>query len=195
MAIIMKELHTFDETLDSQKLFRIILEAIANPTRKLSISEFIPKLFGNEPAMLAIAMTLLDNEVSFRVCENFGLSENISLLTHSVEVELESADFIFVTDTSMVKNILEKSKCGTLCDPHSSATIIVKNNEKADMPVSFCGAGIKDTVNVIVSNTVCKAIAARDSQNYEYPQGVDFIFVSDSGEIFCIPRLTLRRYE
>lgn len=189
----MKELHTFDETFDSQKIFRIVLEAMANPTRKLSVSEFIPKLFGSEPAMLSVAMTLLDNEVSFCAADSSELAENIALLTHSPEVKAEDADFIFVTEPDNIEKAVSQAKCGTLSDPHRSATIIIKCAEAASESLELYGAGINGTVNVLVPSEVVKAIDARDAQHYEYPQGVDFIFVSGEGGLLCIPRLTLRR--
>ena len=37
-----------------------------------------------------------------------------------------------------------------------------------------------------------KAMELRDKQKYEYPQGVDMIFASDNGDIFCIPRLVMK---
>ena len=124
----MKELHTFDETFDSQKIFRIILDTMANPTRKLSVAEFIPKLFGEEPAMLSVAMTLLDNEVSF-FTDQKKLSENIALLTHATEVKAENADYIFITNPDNVVKAVKMAKIGTLSDPHRSATIIIKCRE------------------------------------------------------------------
>lgn len=188
----MKELHTFDETFDSQKIFRVILEAMANPTRRLSVAEFIPKLFGSEPAMLAAAMTLLDNEVSF-CADNAELAENTALLTHSPEVKCEDADFIFVTEPAGIKKAVEQAKCGTLSDPHRSATIIVKCGENATDSFELYGAGIDGTVKAELPNEVTAAINARDEQHYEYPQGIDFVFIDEKGGLFCIPRLTFRR--
>ena len=188
----MKELHTFDETFDSQKIFRILLETMANPTRRLSIAQFLPKLFGGEPAMLAVAMTLLDNEVSF-CADHAELAENIALLTHSPEVKAEDADFIFVTEPAGIETAVRQAKCGTLADPHRSATILIKCSANASDRLELYGAGIDGTVNVTLPSEVTAALNARDEQHYEYPQGVDFIFISAQGDLFCIPRLTRRR--
>jgi alpha-D-ribose 1-methylphosphonate 5-triphosphate synthase subunit PhnH len=42
---------------------------------------------------------------------------------------------------------------------------------------------------MMVTQAVKDAITIRDAQNYEYPQGIDMIFVSGNGELFSIPRL------
>lgn len=54
----MKQLHTFDEVFDSQKVFRCLLETMANPGRRCVIREQSQKLFGENPELLAAAMTL-----------------------------------------------------------------------------------------------------------------------------------------
>lgn len=143
--------------------------------------------------MLLIAMTLLDNEVSFCATYNPKLAENISLLTHSPEVKAEEADFIFITEPEDIKKTIMQAKCGTLADPQRSATFIIKCCETSVENLELYGAGINGTVNIPVPNEVITAINARDEQHYEYPQGVDFIFISGRGSIVCIPRLTLRR--
>jgi alpha-D-ribose 1-methylphosphonate 5-triphosphate synthase subunit PhnH len=51
------------------------------------------------------------------------------------------------------------------------------------------GPGIDGQMTIRATQTVKDAIAFRDNQNYEYPQGGDMIFISDEGELFAIPRL------
>ena len=75
----MKQLHTFHEVYDSQKTFRLILEGMANPGRKLSLAETAGKLYGSSPEMLAAAMTLCDSSVSFCCVGDRELAEQIKL--------------------------------------------------------------------------------------------------------------------
>ena len=56
----MKQLHTFDDIFDTQKTFRLLLDAMANPSRVVSIQEGAEKLYGSKREMLTLAMTLLD---------------------------------------------------------------------------------------------------------------------------------------
>jgi len=189
MSTLLKK-HNFDIVFDSQKVFRLILEAMSNPAKIVNIKEYADKLYGDYPALLAVAMTLLDNEVSFNTCENRQLSDDIISLTLSRREKLDSADFIFVCNPSNIKNVIENAKCGTLADPHKSATIIIQNDDESVEQLKLCGPGIKDFVEVQVSKPVKDVIILRDAQYYEYPQGIDLIFVSNNGELFAIPRLT-----
>lgn len=189
----MNTLHQFDEVFDTQRVFRKLLEAMSNPGRTVSVSDEKDRLFGDYPSILAAAVTLLDNEVSFSTPGNTKLKNDIMLVTLSHEMSTESADYIFVTDTDMLKEVFEKAKCGTLSDPHCSATIIIRDSGKKCGKVCLYGPGVNGEAEILCSETFCQAIELRDSQNYEYPQGVDMIFVSDSGDITAVPRLVKRR--
>lgn len=191
----MKKLHSFNEVFDGQKVFRKVLEAMANPGRKVSISEQAQKMYGDDSAFLALAMTLLDNEVSFCVCNNKNLAENISLITLSSEAPLEEADFVFVNEEKQLEEVFEKVKCGTLADPHRSATIIIKVENSCDKAWNLYGAGIDGTLTLKVPDGADQAMELRKQQNYEYPQGIDMIFVTGSGDVLCIPRLVMKKEE
>ncbi len=181
--------HTFDEVFDSQKVYRLLLTAFANPSQMVSIREYADKLFGQQPEMLALAFTLLDNEVSFAVCGCDALSDDIAFLTLSSQDSAQNADYIFVTDAAQLEAAVTAAKCGTLRDPHKSATLIVKNSGNPIVPLDISGPGIPGTVRIMGTDTVNTAIALRDAQNYEYPQGIDLLFVSEDGNLFAVPRL------
>ena len=89
----MKQLHTFDEVFDSQKVFRKALEVLSNPGRTLSIAEQSEKLYGQQPGLLALAMTLLDASVSFCAPDDAELTEQILLHTHAAPVDAQEAEF------------------------------------------------------------------------------------------------------
>ncbi len=194
MAALQK-IHSFDGVFDSQKVYRLILTAMSNPTRVVSVKSYADKLFGRNPEFLAIALTLLDNEVSFYACEDTGLSEEISSLTLSRPESLENADFIFVPEENHLAQVIKHAKCGTLKDPHKSATVIVKVPGSNSCDLRLYGAGIRNTAEFHTDELVQTALDLRDEQYYEYPQGIDLIFVSGNGDLFAIPRLTLREAE
>lgn len=189
----MKQLYQFDETFDSQKTFRIILEAMSNPFRELSVREMAEKMYGEYPELLAVALTLLDNEVSYHVCGDKELSEQIKLLTHAEQTSLSEADYLFVTDFSKLQSAVEGAKSGTLEDPQRSATILVADNGLKEIQGTFFGPGIKEIANVMITDTMSQAVRIRDEQEYEYPQGIDYIFVTGEGMLTCIPRLVMRK--
>jgi alpha-D-ribose 1-methylphosphonate 5-triphosphate synthase subunit PhnH len=182
--------HSFDAVYDSQKVFRLILEAMSHPARVVSVIKYAEKLYGEHPAFLAIAMTLLDNEVSFNTCDNRLLSDEIASLTLAKKERKELADFVFIHETSDIKTVIEEVKCGTPADPHKNATLVLQNDGAAVFWLSFSGPGIKGRRSVPATRIVRDAVAFRDLQNYEYPQGIDLIFVSNAGELFAITRLT-----
>ena len=189
MTLQLTKKHSFDTVFDSQKVFRLILEAMSNPTRAVNIKEYADKLYGNYPVILAVAMTLLDNEVSFNTCENRQLSDEIALLTLAKRETVDAADFIFVCDADDIKNVIENAKCGTLSDPHKSATVIIRNDDDPSCRMTLYGPGIDGHKEIQTTRTVKGALALRDAQNYEYPQGIDLLFISGKGELFAIPRL------
>lgn len=184
--------HNFEEVFDSQKVYRLLLTAISNPARIVNIKQYADKLHGDYQAMLALAMTLLDNEVCFSACENSELSDEIVFLTLCKREALENADYIFLTEPSELEAVITAAKCGTLRDPHKSATIIVEDSGSKSCRMRLYGPGIEGVTEFRASDIVKKALDIRDRQFYEYPQGVDFIFVSENGEVFAMPRLTRR---
>ena len=188
----MKKLHNFNEVFDGQAVFRKVLEAMSNPGRVVSIEEQAGKMHGNQQAFLALAMTLLDNEVSFDTCGDRELANDISLITLSKEVSLEEADFIFLNRKEDLEQVFRHAKCGTLADPQKSATIIMKAEESCSKEWMIYGAGVDGTQKIWVPEIAELAMKLRDDQAYEYPQGVDMIFVNDCGELFCIPRLVMK---
>ena len=191
----MKKLHSFDEVFDGQKVFRKVLEAMSNPGRRVFIAEQSEKMYSDGKVFLAIGMTLLDNEVTFATCGNQELAENMSLITLSKEESLENADFIFVEEESKLTEVIEKAKCGTLEDPQKSATIIIKTDKACSKTLHLYGAGIDGTLQLEVPDITVKALELRKQQNYEYPQGIDFIFGTADGELFSIPRLVMNKEE
>lgn len=73
----MKTLHQFDEVFDTQAVFRKLLEAMSNPARTVSVAEQKEKLFGDYCALLALGMTLLDNEVTFSACKDEAFRKDL----------------------------------------------------------------------------------------------------------------------
>lgn len=188
----MKQLHTFDEVFDSQKTFRAILNAMANPGRRESAAEAAGKLYGGNPAMLAVAMTLLDNSVRFCCLGDSSLAEQIHLLTHAPAAEAGEADYLFVTDPAQIPEAVAAAKCGTLENPHLSATLVIADNGEGEAEAVLYGPGIAGRMRCPLSETAAGALRLRDARHDEYPEGIDLIFLSPDGSFFSIPRLVKR---
>ncbi len=181
--------HSFDRVFDAQAVFRLILDCMANPLRKKSISAYEEKLLGEYTGFLALAMVLLDNEVGFFADDSGSLSDEISSLTLSVRSSAEEADFIFVCKDSELRTAVETAKSGTPADPQKSATLLILDEGEESCELCFYGPGIDGRLRVRVSELVREALFLRDAQMYEYPQGIDMIFLTGEGDIFAIPRL------
>jgi len=188
----MKKTHDFDSVFDSQEVFRLILDATAHPLTPVNLKPYTKKIPFNEPQFLAIAMTLLDNEVSFNTCENGELSHNIRSLTLSSRKDIADADFVFVSNTSDLEDVIQNAKCGTDTNPHDTAAVIVKiDNEKEDVE-AFQGPGIQNELFTQIHPMVNKAIALRDNMFFEFPKGIDLFFVDHDDNLFAVPR-TLKK--
>ena len=190
MTLQLTKKHNFDIVFDSQKMFRLILEAMSNPSRVVNIQESAGKLFGSCTEFLAVATTLLDNETGFSVIGNESLSDDIAMLTLARREKTESADFIFVHNPDSLAAVIGMAKCGTLSDPHKSATVVIRNSGDPVCLLTLYGPGIDGYAELKAPQVVKDAIVCRDAQSYEYPQGIDLIFISETGDFFAIPRLT-----
>lgn len=185
----MKTASQFYEKKNIQDIFKKLLEAISNPGSEVSMLSEKNRLFGNFPVFEAVAAVLLDNESSFSASGNIDLKNEIELVTNVSETNLSQADCIFVTDDKKLPEVFEKAKCGTLYDPHASAAIIISDNIKKDNIAVLKGPGIKGERKICVSDIFLSALKLRDSRGYCYPNGVDIIFASESGNIAVVPRL------
>ena len=134
---MMKQLHTFDDIFDTQKTFRLLLDAMANPSRVVSIQEGAEKLYGSKREMLTLAMTLLDKNTGFYTFGHTELDEQILLLTHAEKKTLEEADYVFVTEEEHLPEAFAKAKRGTLENPHTSATLIIGCSGKRNVSCSI----------------------------------------------------------
>lgn len=182
--------HSFDPVFDSQKVYRTLLEALSYPSRRLSVVDSALQV--NDNAALALAMSIVDNEVTYAVVGDAQLDKEIALYTLSESAAIEDADFIFVQDVDRCAEVIAAAKAGTLADPHKSATLIVCAPGERDCTITLQGPGIKCKQVVEVHPAVVDCLDARDAQLYEYPQGIDMVFLDQSSEIMAIPRLVGR---
>jgi len=201
----------FDMTLDSQRIFRCILDAMARPGSILELSDIniTPPVANRYPLLLL--MTLLDHEVSFCVPGHGDANENenenrqavaeyLRSNTGSKESGIGDADFILVCGGFSHGSIRE-TKQGTLEYPDESATVIydivsirdVKHEGSedgdGDMLLEFSGPGIAGRCMIGISGMeraeIEDILAVRD-----YPLGIDAILSDRDGKIVCIPRST-----
>ncbi|MDR2182003.1 MAG: phosphonate C-P lyase system protein PhnH, partial [Treponema sp.] len=136
----MKNKHAFDTVHGAQEVFRILLEALANPGRILTLRAQADQ-FAGQGRWLAPALTLLDKGTGFYWDGDERTGEEIRFLTGAPQVPLDQADFVFVSRGNSggdsfspeeagqggteAARILSRVKQGTHLDPHESALLFI----------------------------------------------------------------------
>ena len=184
----------FDVIFESQRIFRALLDAMANPGRIITLPEISIKPPAANRYPLLLLMTLLDHEVSFCVMggAQTQVTEYLKTNTGSKESRLENSDFILVYGGSS-HGLIQGARVGTLKYPDESATVIYDidsiGDDGEDILLELSGPGIADKRKVgasgIEKNEIGDVLAMQD-----YPLGLDLIFSDKAGRIVCIPRST-----
>ena len=200
---------TFDEVHDCQEAFRLLLHAIANPGERVSLREQAEKLNrevgGNVNlnreegsnvnlifnGMLLLARTLLDRETGFSVRGDASLADRIASATYS-QKKTTNVPFLFVAsdcEESARETVFMQATPGTLEEPHASTLILVAVEAFSPAcPVAFSGPGIDGVITVPFSAYAQEWVRLRDKMAYEYPTGVDLLFLEPNGDMMMIPR-------
>ena len=184
-----REKHEFDMVSGTQEVFRLLLDAMANPGRTVDLSAHASQ-FASNGMWLALALTLLDNETGFFWDGPEELAREIQFLSGSAQVPLESADFIFLSSLG-AEQLLSRVKAGTHRDPHESALVIVRAGGKPDQSLSIeiKGPGVPpEGRKTPLSMEEAVWIKARDAQKYEYPRGVELVLVREDDSLLAITR-------
>jgi len=184
----------FDLIFDSQRIFRALLDAMANPGRIVTLPEIDIEPPGANRYPLLLLMTLLDHEVSFCVLggAHTQVTEYLKTNTGGKESRLENSDFILVYGGSS-HGLIQRARVGTLEYPDESATVIYDagsiGDDRGGVLLELSGPGIADKRMIgasgIEENEIEDVLAMQD-----YPLGLDLIFSDRAGRMVCIPRST-----
>jgi alpha-D-ribose 1-methylphosphonate 5-triphosphate synthase subunit PhnH len=187
-----KTKHSFDPAAGTQEVFRLLLDALANPGRPVDMSRHAAQ-FAGQGQWLAPALTLLDNETGF-FCAGIGeAAEEIRFLSGGVPVSLEDADFVFLSGESAGGArggpLLSRVKGGTHADPQDSALLFIAAGGEADTSVTLTGPGVPPEGRKLrLSPAEAAWLRARDAQGFEYPCGVELIFMRNDFSLTAITR-------
>lgn len=187
----MRRAHAFHDTYDTQRVFRALLAAFANPGRVQTIAE--PAAGLNTPcrAYLALACTLLDSTTSYCVLGDEDLSTLIHQFTFAKPAPLEDSGFVFVGEQCRAEEmaaLLALVPRGTPEEPHLGATVFLRL-ETMEGALDLAGPGIETIATAPLPGYAESWLAAREAAALEYPCGVDFVFLTDAGELVAVPRL------
>jgi alpha-D-ribose 1-methylphosphonate 5-triphosphate synthase subunit PhnH len=205
-----KRKHRFDMVHGAQEVFRILLEAMANPGRVLNLRP-LEDHFTGQGRWLAPALTLLDKATGFFWDGDSQTGEELRFLTGAPQVPLEEADFVFLpplegadspgpAQTEAVR-ILSKVKQGSHPDPHDSALLFIAAGERyageaapgesVKQPAALAGPGIPpEGRRIDLFPAEAAWCRAREELGFEYPCGVELIFLRQDGSVLALPRKT-----
>lgn len=187
----MIKVSSFDYVHDVQSAFRKILVGYSFPMTIQNLQAEMAKLEEPWPNLLLPSLVLIDQKVGVKVMGNGDLLRLISERTHCRQEE-DRPNFLLVpldTPDRDPKRILDQAYAGSLASPHLSTTIIVEVDaiDGEDKAV-FTGPGIKGEKQVVISREMVEIIRERDQRDYEYPTGVDLIFVDQKGLLVTLSR-------
>lgn len=183
---------------DLQAVYRQTLDSMAKPGLIRSLHNQASKLDLEiscfNPTLLLVLM-LFDTEIKFKVFSEreTEIAKLINQLTYAKASEVECADFILVLNDAKpgeMEKALRLAYPGDLLDPHKAATIILETDAVSNDPnLTLTGPGIEREcfINVKLS---AGWVDLRTEKNFEYPLGIDLIFIDRNDNILCLPRTT-----
>ena len=206
--------HAFDMIHGAQGVFRVLLEALANPGRVLNLRPWADQ-FAGAGQWLAPALTLLDGETGFFWDGDPQTGEEIRFLSGAPRVSPEEADFVFLSGGDRFADaagLLARVKGGTHLDPHDSALLFIAAGERA------AGVSQSETSNAQAQRARASSIQeevllkgpgippegrrvrlfpgeaawcrAREARGFEYPCGVELVFLREDGSLTALTRKT-----
>jgi phosphonate C-P lyase system protein PhnH len=190
----MKLKHHFDMVMDTQAVFRLFLDALANPGRLVSIARYAGR-FARQGCWLAPAVMLLDHETGFFWNGAAEIADEMRFLTGSAPVPIGCADFVFLPAPAVPAEIMAQVKQGSLEDPYDSALLLVATDEDAQrgnirIPIILQGPGTPpEGRTVLLSQAECAWLEARSSSMPAlYPRGAEIIFLRKDASVLAFTR-------
>jgi alpha-D-ribose 1-methylphosphonate 5-triphosphate synthase subunit PhnH len=198
---------SFDRVHDTQRIYRVLLDAMSRPGLVCALGETVNGIdipAGLSKPAAAIALTLLDGEVAFagRMRGQEGWTETIRRMTYCKLVDFAAADYVFVEGidaSDFIKEMQTKLKIGTLSSPEMSATLFIQVKsflneavfQEAGCSLKLTGPGIQAQTLCYVDGLSFAWIESRARMVEEYPLGVDLFLYTENGELIAIPRTTV----
>jgi alpha-D-ribose 1-methylphosphonate 5-triphosphate synthase subunit PhnH len=185
---------------DLQSVYRKMVDSMSRPglisdlTREAVLVEE-EDIKGCSASLLLLALTLFDQEVSFKVFSPQAdtVSKTINQLTYAKPTEARKADFLLIlqnAEKGSLEEAIINAKPGTLKNPHTSAIIIVEVvSVTSGEALLLKGPGIHTTelVHLAINENWMES---RQEKNKEYPLGIDLIFIDQNHQLLSLPRTT-----
>jgi alpha-D-ribose 1-methylphosphonate 5-triphosphate synthase subunit PhnH len=182
-----------DPTLDSQRIFRSVLEAMSHPGRIVDVTAAIqgpPPLY---PATAAVCLTLLDFDTPLWLDDLSAQPDVVEWLRFHCGVPVwdrpEAARFALLADPARMPP-LTAFDAGTAENPERSATLIVQVQALiGGTGRRLTGPGIEHEAWLDVAGVPAAFWTWLDDNHALFPRGVDVI-LSAGPVIAALPRTT-----
>jgi len=179
-----------DSPVDSQIVFRTLLDALSHPglIYSLEVQSGVPA--GLSPAMTATLLTLVDVDAPLWLPEGISADVGQFLRFHCssrIVEEPRLATFVAVPAGNGIPALTDCNQ-GDPAYPDQSATMIIEvESLEAGAPLRLSGPGIKDTQLLRPQGLPGDFLAQWKANNQRFPLGVDIILTQ--GRLVCgLPR-------
>ncbi|MCK9914433.1 phosphonate C-P lyase system protein PhnH [Microbacteriaceae bacterium K1510] len=194
MTMVLRQAPGFDDpAMDSQAVFRAILDAMSRPGRKVANPVKCHPPAPLTPATAAIALCLLDPEVSVWFDEAISPAADFLRFHTNARRCNEPRDATFaVIGAPETMPRFSEFNAGTALYPERSTTLIIQTETLDDSaPVLLTGPGIEHRQSIAPSGLpdwFWNDWAVNGSQ---FPVGID-VLMTDPRYFLGLPRTTLR---
>lgn len=187
------------DSLESQAVFTVMLEAIARPGLLCSLPDDI---VGRLPSVLAPLLVLADVETTVHIVEaaSFTWQDAVTSSTGARSTRVEEADLIAIPAESAehIASILGLARPGTAFSPESAARLVIGVRDirshvsasHADVTLVLRGPGIEDERVVCIDGVTEADLGTWARSRSRFPAGVDVWFATEGGRIVGVPRST-----
>ena len=182
-----------DPIHDAQGVFRSLLHVMSRPGDVKSLKKCCEGVYPLNPVMAATALTLLDFETPFWLCEKLDVPDVATYLPFHTGAKRVAdpakADFLFVDSPESLPDLSEV-RSGTPEYPDQSATIVLDiTTFGVGKMVRLSGPGIENITNFSADNLDDMFWHMAIKNNAGFPLGVDFIFCGIDA-VAALPRST-----
>lgn len=195
------ELTLRDPIRASQHVFRLTLDALANPGSVHSLIVH-PRVVLSDtvafPYLGSLLVTLLDHEVSVHFADALHFADLSGMLVKRTRVALADAAtamFAVAHRDSIDPGLPELLQRGSLAFPDDGATLIIAVTSldqavSGGMALRLSGPGIATEQLLIVSGLSMDVLDSRTRATSNYPKGIDLLLIDDEGRLAGLPRTT-----
>lgn len=182
-----------DPVVDSQAIFRAVLEAMAHPGRIENISALVVPPPPLHAAAAALALTLVDFEMPLWLDEAAATPEAVDYLKFHTGAPIVGrageAGFALVAAPARMP-VLSAFDAGTDEEPERAATLIIQVEALAEgRGRVLTGPGIAGQTALEVLGLPDAVWAEMRENHASFPRGVDLIFTAGT-RIAALPRTT-----